>query len=88
MWGRIFFSLFVNTFEKILYNTFHKLMGRNSETNSGFLTLGFNVLRCDLGALVVCLNLKKIKQMLRYPYQPNPNNVNTTGVACHRNQVL
>ena len=42
--GRIFFNLFASTLEKILYNTLHKLMERNSETNNGFLAFGINVM--------------------------------------------
>ena len=34
--GKIFLSLLVNTLEKILYNTLHKLMGRYFLTNLGF----------------------------------------------------
>jgi len=43
--GKIVFSLLANTLEKILYNTLHRLMGRNSETNSGFLTFGIKVVK-------------------------------------------
>ena len=42
--GRIFYNLFASTLEQILYNRLHKLMERNSETNTGFLAFGINVM--------------------------------------------
>ena len=43
--GRIFFNIFANNLEKIWYNTLHKLMSQNSETNFGFLTLRIKVMK-------------------------------------------
>ena len=43
--GRNFFSLFARTSEKFLYKTLHKLIGRNSVTNSGLTTLGTRVMK-------------------------------------------
>ena len=43
--GSIFFNLFANTLENILYKTLHSLMGWNLETNSGFSTLGIKVMK-------------------------------------------
>ena len=40
IFGRIFFSLFVRTFEKILYKTLQRLIGLNSEAYLGFFFLG------------------------------------------------
>ena len=43
--GRNFLSLFVRTLEKILYRTLHKLMGRYSDMDLGFFTLGIRIIK-------------------------------------------
>ena len=56
--GKIFFSLLAKNFEKILYKTLHKLIGLNSETNSGLLTLGMSMINNDYNYLGVLQSLE------------------------------
>ena len=44
IFGRIRFSLFSKTFEKIFYRTLHRLMGWNFEANSGFFVFWIRVI--------------------------------------------
>ena len=81
--GRIFFNLFARTFENILYNTLHKLMGRNSDTSSGFLTFGIKVMKVWFRCSGKEAEFKKDRTKVVIPYPPSPNSVDKRGVACH-----
>ena len=81
--GSIFFNLLANTLENILYNTLHKLIGRNSETKSRFFTFGIKWWMCDLNSQEVKMNSRKIEHKLWYSYPPNPNSVGKIREACH-----
>ena len=58
IFGKIFFSLLAKNFKKILYKTLHKLIGLNSETNSGLLTLGMSMINNDYNYLGVLQSLE------------------------------
>ena len=45
MEGKTFFKQLAKTFEKILYNTLHKLIGRNWWAYSGELILGISEIK-------------------------------------------